>query len=253
MISLEEMMPSLAKLKNAEDVQLAYAEVATMVEYMVSLKGETILAEMTADFAKEMQLEEILQNRLGRNLKEFQADWKKFVKAKTLTVIPGLKSVQFRFKNSRSQSAEKEDDDYKEVTAGRAQDLTLLGDMLKTRNYIKAAAIEYEKAIKASKTISPILYNKLAGTYLLRKEYDKAESLLKENIRYYPSFTTTEVNLGELYYNKGDIESARQHLEQAVRLNPFNPFVHSRLTDIYQKLERNDQKQLQVQLFSYLE
>ena len=253
MISLEEMMPSLAKLKNAEDVQLAYAEVATMVEYMVFLKGENILAAMVEDFAEETPLETILEKRLGKTLDGFQADWKKFVKGKNLTVIPGLKSVQFRFKNSRSKSNGREEDDYKEVADSRARDLTLLGDIFKTRNYLQAAAIEYEKAIQASKTISPILYNKLAGTYLLRKEYAKAETLLKKNLRYYPSFSSTLVNLGELYFLKGDMENARQSLEQAVRLNPFNPFVHSRLTEVYHKLKRDEEKEIQARLFSYLE
>ena len=37
-VPLGDMMPSLAKLKTAKDVQLAYAEVSTMMEYLLEKK-----------------------------------------------------------------------------------------------------------------------------------------------------------------------------------------------------------------------
>ena len=255
MVSLEAMMPSLAKLKNAEDVQLAYAEVATMVEYMIELKGESILVDITEDFSKELSIDTILQNRLGMNLDDFQENWKTHVKEKNYSTIPGLKTFKFRFKSSRPKSAsnESETDNYKEVTDTQAQDLTRLGDILKSRNYLEAATVEYEKAIIESKSISPILNNKLATTYLLRKNFDKAESLLIKNESSYPSFATTEVNLGELYYLKGNFESSLKHYRRAVHLNPFNPYVHARLIDILEILEKDEEKDLQVRLFSHIE
>ena len=48
--------------------------------------------------------------------------------------------------------------------------LTFLGDILKSRNEFKAAIIEYEKAFEESETQSPILFNKIAGTYLILKD-----------------------------------------------------------------------------------
>jgi tetratricopeptide (TPR) repeat protein len=255
MVSLEAMMPSLAKLKTAEEVQLAYAEVATMVDYMIELKGEEILADITEDFSKELSIDTILENRLGKNLEEFQKSWKSYVKGKNYSTIPGLKAFKFRFKNIRpkSSSNEKETDTYKEVVDTQAQNLTRLGDILKSRNYLEAATVEYEKAIKESKSISPILNNKLATAYLLRKSFDKAESLLIKNVNSYPYFATTEVNLGELYYLKGNFETSLKHYKRAVHLNPFNPYVHSRMIDIMEKLELDEEKDLQVRLFSQIE
>jgi tetratricopeptide (TPR) repeat protein len=255
MVALEDMMPSLAKLKTAEEVQLAYAEVATMVDYMIELKGEGILANIAEDFAKEQSIDTILKNRLGMNLEEFQKSWKSYVKGKNYSTIPGLKAFKFRFKNDRSKSSsdEKEADTYKEVVDMQAQNLTRLGDILKSRNYLEAATVEYEKAIKESKSISPILNNKLATTYLLRKIFDKAESLLIKNVNSYPYFATTEVNLGELYYLKGSFDNSLKHYQRAVHLNPFNPYVHARLIDIMDKLDKDEEKDLQVRLFSHIE
>lgn len=249
LIPLENMMPSLAKLKTAEDVQLAYAQVATMVDYMVALKGEKVLAAMLNDMAKETP--QALEKHLGKNQREFQDDWKMFMKQKKLRTIPGLKVMNIRFK--ADQQADGEEKDYMEIDNKAAQDLAFLGDVLKARNQIKAAIIEYKKALKESPSVSPILHNKLAGTYILTREYDEAEPLLKESLKYYPSFTTTLTNMGELYYTTGKYKLAAEYFEASIRINPFNPFVHQRLIAIDQKLEKRKDAELQGKLYKFLE
>jgi tetratricopeptide (TPR) repeat protein len=102
MVALEDMMPSLAKLKNAEDVQLAYAEVATMVDYMVQEKGETVLAQLASTLAEGTPFELALETSVGKGLNEFQADWKKHMDGRQLKTIPGLTVMKFRFKNNRA-------------------------------------------------------------------------------------------------------------------------------------------------------
>ena len=251
LIPLESMMPSLARLKTAEDVQLAYAQVATMVDYMVSLKGEKVLSLMLVDMAAEVPFEQILEKHIGKNLKTFQEDWKTHMKQKQLKTIPGLKVMNVRFKPDRQTDGEEKA--YTEIENKSIQNLTFLGDVLKDRSHTKAAIIEYQKAIKESSSLSPILHNKLAVTYLMVKEYGQAEPLLKESLKYYPSFHTTLSNLGELYYATGKYKQAGEYFETAVRLNPFNPFVHQRLIEIDQKLEKRKAAEVQGQLYKLLE
>jgi tetratricopeptide (TPR) repeat protein len=254
MVALEDMMPSLAKLKSAEDVQLAYAEVAAMVDYMVQQNGETILAQLATALAEGSPFEKALETLVGKGLNEFQADWKKYMDGRKLKTIPGLTVLKFRFKNQGSTG---ENDSAKEAAlqeAGnqRAHDLTMLGDILKSRQYIQAAIVEYQKAIDESKMLSPILYNKLAGTYLLQKDYAKSEVLLRKSLNYYPQFTTTLTHLGELYYMKKDYAAAEEFFQKAMRINPFNPLVHSRLINIYAALGQTKKKEQQGLLYSYI-
>lgn len=101
LIALEDMMPSLAKLKSAEDVQLAYAEVATMVQHLVASKGETALKGLVKDLAKEMPFEQALEKQSGLTLSAFQADWKQGMKQRKLRTIPGLTVQKFQFKKRR--------------------------------------------------------------------------------------------------------------------------------------------------------
>jgi len=254
MVALQDMMPSLAKLKSAEDVQLAYAEVAAMVDYMVQQNGETVLAELATSLAEGTPFEMALENTIGKSLSQFQDDWKKHMDGRQLKTIPGLTVLKFRFKNNRSAS---ENDSAKEAAlqeAGtqRAHDLTMLGDILKSRQYIKAAIVEYRKAIDESKMLSPILYNKLAGTYLLQKDYTQSEALLRKSLNYYPQFATTLTHLGELFYMKKDYATAEEFFQKAVRINPFNPLVHNRLINIYAALGQTKKKEQQGLLYSYI-
>ena len=251
LIALSAMMPSLAKLKSQEDVQLAYAEVATMIDFMIQEKGDTILSGLLDDLAKGQKFEAALEFRLGMDLSVFQEGWKKFMKLIKLKTIPGLKALQTRFKSSRSAESDKKE--YQEVGKQRAQDLTFLGDILKSRNSFKAAIIEYEKAFEESGAHSPILYNKLAGAYLVLKNYEQAESYLKKSLEHYPHFHTSLVNLGELYLETGRLPEAKDYFERAVKINPFNPFVHLRLIKVYASLKMEDEKKLQEKLFGYID
>ncbi|MBC8284309.1 MAG: tetratricopeptide repeat protein [Nitrospinae bacterium] len=116
-----------------------------------------------------------------------------------------------------------------------------------------SAILEYRKAKAESKTHSPILFNKLAGTYIQTRKYDEAELLLKESLEYYSDFHTTLANLGELYFVSERYDAAQKYLEEAVRINPFNPFIHTRLIELYDRMKMPEKKKLQTQLFSFID
>lgn len=251
LVPLADMMPSLAKLKTSEDVQLAYAEVSTMVEYMVRKNGQNMIPSLVEQAASGKAFQKILEDKLGQDLRSFQRDWRNFVGKKKLKNIPGLKVLDYRFKNDRSETGDEKD--YREVDSHLARDFTFLGDLLQSRNHLKAAAVEYRKAIENSKTFSPILYNKLGRIYLLRKKYDPAEEFFKKSLNYYPTFPTSLTNLGELYHQTDRQQLAVDYFEQAVRINPFNPFVYQRLIELYRKMGQTRKMEAQLKLFRFLE
>ncbi len=253
MVELKAMMPSFAKLKSAEDVQLAYAEVATMVDYMVQVKGENILSSLAEALSKNKLVENVLEELLGNSLSQFQIQWKDYIKKQPLKKIPGLTVLKFQFKKNQSQLGETSESKTNLSSVNRqAQDFTLLGDILKSRQFVDAAIIEYEKAIQKSQTLSPVLYNKLAATYLSNNQDIKAEKLLQESLKYYPMFHTTLTNLGEVYFFRKNFTQSEYFFKQAEKINPFNPLVHARLINIYTKLAKTSKKEEQVRLFSLI-
>jgi len=246
-IELEDMMPSLAKLKTAKDVQLAYAEVSTMMEFLAELKGTEIFIQFLEDLAKGIRFKDSFQNRTGLDILSFQNNWEIWAKNKELKFIPGITALTKEFKNQK-----KSEKNFKGLGTQRAKDLTFLGDILKSRDHYSAAILEYQKAKEESSTHSPILFNKLAGTYIQTRKYDEAEFLLKESLEYYSDFHTTLANLGELYFVSERFDKAQKYLEKAVRINPFNPFIHTRLIELYDRMSMTEEKKLQTQLFSLI-
>ena len=251
LIPLDNMMPSLAKLETAEDVQLAYAEVSTMIEYLTLTHGNEAISLLLEKLAHGESFDQVLSNILGTNLSTFQEEWQRFVKQKDLKIIPGLKPQGIQFKINRSTKESYKE--YRGVDNRKSRDLAFLGDILKSRNFYKAALIEYQRAIDQSKIFSPILHNKLAKTHFVTREYNKAKILLEKSLSHYPMFHTTLASMGELYFDTGDIEKSRDFYEKAVRVNPFNPFVHTRLMAIYQKQGWGKEKELQTKLFGYID
>jgi len=251
LVPLQDMMPSLAKLKTAEDVQLAYAEVSSMIEYITQIHGDKVISTVLERLSSEESFEFVIFDTLGTNLEIFQEKWKHFVKQKKLKSIPGLKPPGIHFKVSRSSGEPIRE--YREIDNRKSRDLTFLGDVLQSRSFYKAALIEYQRAIEQSKIFSPILHNKLAKAHLITKEYNKAEIILNRSLYYYPMFHSTLANLGELYFDMGDIKKSRDFYERAVHINPFNPFVHTRLMTIYQKLGWKKQQELQTKLFGQID
>ena len=250
-VELEDMMPSLAKLKNAEDVQLAYAEVSSMMEYLVSIKGQTIFSNILQELASNTEFEKTFIKHVGQNLENFQTDWGNWAKKLELQNIPGIEVLSTEFKNRKG--LEPENKGYKQLKSRTARNFTFLGDILKSRDHFQAATIEYKKALDDSSTHSPVLYNKLAGTYMQTHKYQEAETLLKESLAFFPNFHTTLTNLGELYFSNQDYQTARVYFEKAVRINPFNPFVHMRLIHAYGRLGLIKEKELQTRQFNYID
>jgi tetratricopeptide (TPR) repeat protein len=249
-VPLEDMMPSLAKLKTAKDVQLAYAEVSTMMEYLVESKGIEIFPLLLEDLAQGKVFEESFEVRSGSDISAFQSNWEIWAKNKDLKFIPGIVPLTKEFKSKNPLEPEK---DFKGMGTRRAQDLTFLGDILKSRDHYAAAILEYRKAKEESPTHSPILFNKLANTYIQTRKYDEAESLLKESLEYYSNFHTTLANLGELYFVSERYDGARNYFEKAAKINPFNPFIHVRLIELYDRMKMPKEKKLQTQLFSLID
>ncbi|MEC7785589.1 MAG: tetratricopeptide repeat protein, partial [Nitrospinota bacterium] len=85
------------------------------------------------------------------------------------------------------------------------------------------------------------------------RKYNEAELILKESLEYYPDFHTTLSNLGELYFISERYGAAQKYLEKAVLINPFNPFIHTRLIDLYDRMKMPEKKKLQTKLFSFID
>ncbi len=235
-ISFEAMSPSLAKLPSQEDASLAYAQVATLMDWAYSKWGYEIINKLLDNITKYNNDKKAVLQTFGFDINKLLEEWKKHVSQKGYKTYQGLMDKPILFKTADSQ----EDYKFAEVDLFKNRDMKKwirLGNMLYEVNRYKAAQVEYEKAIKYKKNEYPYLENKLASLYIINKEYQKAINILTPTLSMFTNYIDSYMNLGEAYFNLKDYNNAKLMYETAIEINPFLKDIYIRLIDIYDNLK----------------
>ena len=230
-VGFKKMEPSLIHLESPEQVQLAYAEAASAIDFMVEKKGTTSIRDFLLETASHSTAE-ALENVFGLSLEVFQSQWKEFLKSKGLKEVEGSRVRKLRV---RGDQFDEEAVELKEIQSAVARKRTHLADRLWERGRVHAAVREYRRALRASPH-SMIILNKLARILIHVKAYDEALDYLKKAVATDPDSVTTYLQLGRSFHAKKNYRKATAALEEALQINPFDPTIYHLLSDIYGRL-----------------
>lgn len=240
LVSFERMHPTFAKLDSPQQGQLAFAEVTSIVGYLIRTYGQESLFRLLDELKKGAEYRQAVQLVIGKTFPQFFASWKEFVRREHYQEIPGLEVVELDIKPAGEAGGEDEDQvseaDLKENEGWK---FVRLGDLLRDRNRVAPALVEYEKARKLM-PLNARLLNKLGLAYILARNYDQAIARLEEARVYYPSLAETNVKLGQAYTGKGDLNRAIESYERSLSINPFNPLVYQSLVKLYEQTQQTD-------------
>jgi tetratricopeptide (TPR) repeat protein len=236
-IGFKRMEPSLIYLESPEEVQLAYAEAASAIDFIVQRKGHAGIRELLSEVGKS-PAQEAIQKVLESPYGVFETQWKNFLKAKGLKEIEGSRVRRLKVKGN--QKEDEESVELKEIQSVVARNRTHLGDQLLERGRMTAAAREYQRALQASPH-SPIILSKLARTLIQGERYEEALPHLKKAQEIDSDSANTYIQLGRLYHATKNFSAAKAALEEAIQINPFNPTIYRLLTEIYAALGEQDQ------------
>ena len=236
-VGFKKMEPSLISLETPEEVQLAYAEAASAIDFMIHRKGQAGVRELLSEVGKG-PTPEAIEKVVGTSFEAFESQWKEFLKGKGLKVIEGSRVRKLKVKGN--QKEDEETVELKEIQSVIARNRTHLGDRLRGRGRIIAATAEYRRALQASPH-SPIILNKLARVLIYRKKYEEALPHLKKAQGLNPDHVGTYIQLGRLHHARKNYSDARAVLEEAIQINPFNPTIYRLLYEIYAALGEQDQ------------
>jgi tetratricopeptide (TPR) repeat protein len=231
LITFDEMYPSMAKLPSQADTALAFAEVYTVVAYLLEQKGWTAVRAVVDKMKDGKGDARAVADVLGESFNDFQNNWKAWLKSKHWKTHPGLIPSSLKFKKHPGKASD--DDDTQEITEDRARKFARLAGMLRTRGRLAPAAVEYEKAQVLVGPGHPLIANKLARTYLDLNEPDKAIATAEPALALYPDLGSFSATLGEAWVKKGQPERAAPYLEATIRISPFDPAPHCALAPIY--------------------
>ncbi len=228
-IGFKNMEPSLVSLETPEEVQLAYAEAASAVDFISHRKGKDGLNELLASVAQKPTAEAI-EEVLETSFEEFESQWKEYLQEKGLQEIEGSQVRKLKVKKDQKQGSETVE--LKEIKSVVARNRTHLANLLWARGRRAAAAAEYRRALKASPH-SIIILNRLGRVLSERKKYDEALPYLKKARDLDPDYVGTQIQLGRLYHATKDYPSAIAALEESIQINPFDPTIYHLLYQIH--------------------
>jgi tetratricopeptide (TPR) repeat protein len=249
-VGFKNMDPSLVKLETTYQVQLAYAEAASAIDFILQRLGSSGLVRILQ--ALEQSQEEGAAPAIAQvmqvNFDDFQAQWRQFLTTKKLQEHGGVRLPRFELKEAGSLASE---DVNKEIQSAAARMHAHLGDRLRQRGRTQAASGEYSRALEKDPH-SPFLLNKLAATVMAQGQWEQALALLQRAQELDADHATTYTNLGRVHMALKAYEPARLALWEAIQINPFDPAIHGHLAESYRQLGEADKAQQAQQLFERL-
>jgi tetratricopeptide (TPR) repeat protein len=250
-VGFKNMEPSLVKLDTTYQVQLAYAEAASAIDFIMHRLGATGLVHLLQDLQRSQEegAAAAIARVMGLEFAQFQDQWRQFLAAKKLQEYDGIRLPRFELKEEGKLP---QDDVHKELQSTTARMHARLGDRLRQRGHDQAAAVEYGRALEKDPH-SPYLLNKLAASFMAQGRWPEALPSLQRAELLDPDYVTTHTNLGRLHVALRAYDEARQALWEALQINPFDPSIHVHLAESYRQLGQTDKAQQEQQLFERLQ
>ncbi|HEX9143945.1 MAG TPA: tetratricopeptide repeat protein [Candidatus Binatia bacterium] len=228
-VGFKNMEPSLIHLDTPEQVQLAYAEAASAVDFINQSKGNAGIHDLLSTLV-DRPTPEAIEKVFGMSFSDFDARWKSFLKSKGLKEVEGSRVRKLKVK--KDQKEDEEAVELKEIQSAVARQRTYLGDQFLSKGRTIAAANEYQRALQGSPG-SSIILNKLGRVFIQMNRLDEALKSLNQALDVDPDNANTYVQLGRIYTSGKKYKESVNVLEEALQINPFNPAVFRMLSEAY--------------------
>lgn len=242
LIPFEKMHPSIALLPTAEDAATAFAEVFYAIDYVHSVKGTAGLRAIIQELKAGQKDRKAVETAMGMPFALFEKSWLAHIKKQPFPteLLPREDRVVLKENakgkvkdDSEKKGREISFGDFQEVTEVPARKFAHLGELLRERNRVKAAAEEYAKAHKLVGDKYESVSNKYALALLELRRLDEAETVLRGSLRVHPGSPSTNVHLGRILLYRKDYPKAKTAYLEALASDPFDPEIHLALTRIH--------------------
>ena len=244
LIPFEKMHPSMALLPSAEDAATAFAEVFYAIHYIHQAKGNDALRTLILGLRDGKTDKQAVEAAVGQSFRGFEKSWLAHIRKQEFPkeLLPLEDKVVL--KEDKKGDDEKEEKKGRDISFGQfayvsevpARKSAHLGELLRERRRVGAAAAQYQKAHKLVGDKYEAISNKYALTLLELGRLDEAERVLSGSLRVHPGVPATYVHLGRIYLARSDWKKAKASYLDALAINPFDPEVHLALHHVHQKL-----------------
>ncbi|MFT5680807.1 MAG: tetratricopeptide (TPR) repeat protein [Myxococcota bacterium] len=235
-VPFEKFKQSMAYLDSGEEAALAFAQVATMVHFLLDRGTDVVLVELMDRIRSGEASEDVVADLAGfEDFAAFREGWKDFI-AKLPLIEAKLSTLPVVLDGSGSDFSS---DPLLSVRTDLAK-FARLGDLLRDADRPAAALIEYEKAADPDAPPSPMLLARKAVCLQMMGELPLALAVAEEGVALYPEFPLLQVTVAQLREASGQKAAAITAWKSAHDLNPFNPTVQRALMEGYEATGQTD-------------
>lgn len=245
LIPFEKMHPSIAMLPTAEDAATAFAEVFFAVDMIYREHGTEGLQTLIAKLASGQTDKQAVEAATGKAFPAFEKAWLAYVRKQPFPQELLPRDDKVVLKDQAPAEADKKDakkgreinfGDFAEMEEVEARKMAHLGELMRERRRIPAAAEEYGKAHAKVGDKYESLSNKYALALLELRRLDEAEKVLLGSLKMHPGSAATQVHLGRIYVARQDWAKAKGAYLDALSSDPFDEEIHFALVLIHESL-----------------
>jgi tetratricopeptide (TPR) repeat protein len=235
-VPFEKFKHSMAYLDSPADAALAFAQVSTMVRYLVETQGKTALPKVLDRVRDGEDAETAFAAAAGApDFDTLLASWKAWLRTMPL-VAEKIESLPVVL----DDPADEFEGDPALENREDLKKFARIGDLLRERSEYAAALVEYDKAMDPDGPSSPTLFARRASCYAALGQSKKALDVVDEGVRLYPEFALLQVSRARILDSLGRVPEATTAWLAAHDLNPFDPEVQDALVKDFTATGRND-------------
>ncbi len=223
-LTVDQMMPSFAALPTAELARQAYAQTASMMEYVAEIKGEDALLQIVKTLHDEPSLDEALKMAVDMDFEAFESSWRDWAKRQGYRTRDDVGSISVSLLDSDQPSEEALKD--LEAKDKLEKKHMRLGDLLLERNRYRGALKEYKKVQQPGQKLDRQLVLRVLRCYESLGQPGRLIETIDEHVERADSDVTMLVYKAQAQVAMEAPAKAEALLERAVRINPFHPGIY---------------------------
>lgn len=236
LVPLAKMSPSIALLPSQEDATVAYAEVFSLVEFLVERRGRHAIRHVMDRIAAGTDVEAAFADEVGESWTAFERRWMAWLR-NTRPTVDAPADFDDRLMLIDDPSAEA--GDFAGIDSPAARDHLQLGELLRARGFAPAALEEYRRAEALLGPVHPIVQNGAARVLLEQGDNEGVLAALEQVTRWYPSYYFSFVSRATALNNLERFDEALVEADAAMGVNPFDPRIHTERARAFAGLGRS--------------
>lgn len=218
LLTVDQMMPSFAALPTAQLARQAYAQTASMIDFLAEEKGEAALRRITRSLGEYDDMDRALQDHFGVDFDTFESQWQAWMKTQDYRRFDNVGDMSVSLLDEDSSSEKIHDMD---VDDHLYQKHVRLGDLLLERNRYQAALKQYEKMPRRDGQLPRQAVLRMLACYEPLGQAQPILDLIETEIPMYQDDVTMLVYRARAFLQLDQVVQARNALERALRINPF--------------------------------